>query len=73
MILEDRPTAARLSPTRMQIVRSRVFQNFFTLLNQRLAKEPFPTALLHPVRLMAQFVSRAQYGPMQLQARHEPI
>ena len=70
------PTAAHLRrPTRISIVRSRLFQNSFTLSNQRFSKEPFPTALLLPVsRLMAQFVCRGPdtYGPMQHQAHHEP-
>jgi hypothetical protein len=58
MILEDSPTAARLSPTRISINIWTMFHNFFTLLIQRLAKEPFPTALLLPVRPMPKFVCR---------------
>jgi hypothetical protein len=50
MILEDRPTAARLRPTRISIVRLRQFRALKFLLNQRLAKEPFPMSLLVTVR-----------------------
>ena len=43
-------TAARLRPTRISIVRLRVFQNFFTLLSQRMAKVPYSMSLLVTVR-----------------------